>query len=99
MRYLVTGGAGFIGSNFIRFLFRKYGDAAQVVNLDKLTYAGNLENLSDLENDPKHLFVKGDKYLDSDAVFGVKESLIVNFRKNKAGVAQCRYGFVLKRKK
>ena len=46
-----------------------------------------------------HLFVKGDKYLDSDAVFGVKESLIVNFRKNKAGVAQCRYGFVLKRKK
>jgi hydroxyquinol 1,2-dioxygenase len=46
-----------------------------------------------------HLFVKGDKYLNSDAVFGVKESLIVDFRKNKAGVAECRYGFVLKRKK
>jgi hydroxyquinol 1,2-dioxygenase len=46
-----------------------------------------------------HLFVKGDKYLDSDAVFGVKESLIVNYRKNKAGAAECRYGFVLKRKK
>jgi hydroxyquinol 1,2-dioxygenase len=43
-----------------------------------------------------HLFVKGDKYLDSDAVFGVKESLIVNFRKNKAGEAECRYDFVLK---
>lgn len=43
-----------------------------------------------------HLFVKGDKYLDSDAVFGVKESLIVNFRKNKAGVAECKYDFVLK---
>ncbi|HEU4645148.1 MAG TPA: intradiol ring-cleavage dioxygenase [Burkholderiales bacterium] len=46
-----------------------------------------------------HLFVKGDKYLDSDAVFGVKESLIVDYRKNKAGVAECRYGFVLKKKK
>ena len=43
-----------------------------------------------------HLFVKGDKYLDSDAVFGVKESLIVNFRKIAAGVAECRYDFVLK---
>jgi hydroxyquinol 1,2-dioxygenase len=46
-----------------------------------------------------HLFVKGDKYLDSDAVFGVKQSLIVDYRKNKAGVAACRYAFVLKRKK
>jgi hydroxyquinol 1,2-dioxygenase len=43
-----------------------------------------------------HLFVKGDKYLDSDAVFGVKDSLIVNFRKNAAGEAECRYDFVLK---
>lgn len=46
-----------------------------------------------------HLFVKGDKYLDSDAVFGVKQSLIVDFRKNKDGVAQCRYDFVLKPRK
>jgi hydroxyquinol 1,2-dioxygenase len=46
-----------------------------------------------------HLFVKGDKYLDSDAVFGVKNSLIVNFRKTKAGEAECRYDFVLKPKK
>jgi protocatechuate 3,4-dioxygenase beta subunit len=43
-----------------------------------------------------HLFVKGDKYLDSDAVFGVKNSLIVNFRKNAAGEAECKYDFVLK---
>jgi protocatechuate 3,4-dioxygenase beta subunit len=43
-----------------------------------------------------HLFVKGDKYLDSDAVFGVKESLVVNFRKNAAGEAECKYDFVLK---
>jgi hydroxyquinol 1,2-dioxygenase len=44
-----------------------------------------------------HLFVKGDKYLNSDAVFGVKQSLIVNFRKNAAGEAECKYDFVLKR--
>ena len=43
-----------------------------------------------------HLFVKGDRYLDSDAVFGVKNSLIVDFRKNKAGEYECRYDFVLK---
>ena len=43
-----------------------------------------------------HLFVKGDKYLNSDAVFGVKDSLVVNFRKNAAGEAECRYDFVLK---
>ena len=43
-----------------------------------------------------HLFVKGDRYLDSDAVFGVKQSLIVDFRKNKAGEYECRYDFVLK---
>jgi len=43
-----------------------------------------------------HLCVKGDKYLDSDAVFGVKDSLIVNFKKNAAGVATCNYDFVLK---
>src|SRR2546425_6934692 len=60
MRYLVTGGAGFIGSNFIRFLYRKYGDAAQVVNLDKLTYAGVRENLADFEGKSNYRFVHGD---------------------------------------
>jgi len=60
MRYLVTGGAGFIGSNFIRYIFRKYGDDAQVVNLDKLTYAGIRENLAEFEGKPNYLFLQGD---------------------------------------
>ena len=60
MRYLVTGGAGFIGSNFIRFLFNKYGDDAQVVNLDKLTYAGIRENLAEYEGKSNYRFVHGD---------------------------------------
>ena len=60
MRYLVTGGAGFIGSNFIRFLFKKYGDDAQVVNLDKLTYAGIRENLAEYEGAKNYRFLQGD---------------------------------------
>ena len=60
MRYLVTGGAGFIGSNFIRFLFNKYGADAQVVNLDKLTYAGIRENLAEFEGNKNYKFVQGD---------------------------------------
>jgi dTDP-glucose 4,6-dehydratase len=60
MRYLVTGGAGFIGSNFIRFLFRKYGSEVSVVNLDKLTYAGIRENLAEFEGAPNYRFLQGD---------------------------------------
>ena len=60
MRYLVTGRAGFIGSNFIRFLFNKYGDDAQVVNLDKLTYAGIRENLAEYEGKKNYRFLQGD---------------------------------------
>src|SRR5512132_12929 len=60
MRYLVTGGAGFIGSNFIRFLFRKYGGEAHVVNLDKLTYAGIRENLAEYEGKKNYRFQQGD---------------------------------------
>lgn len=58
-RILVTGGAGFIGSNFIHYLLAKYPDC-QVVNLDKLTYAGNLENLADVADDPRYHFIRGD---------------------------------------
>jgi dTDP-glucose 4,6-dehydratase len=56
---LVTGGAGFIGSNFVRHLLGR-GDGARVVNLDKLTYAGNRATLADVENTPGYLFVHGD---------------------------------------
>lgn len=59
MKILVTGGAGFIGSNFIRFMLESYADV-EILNLDKLTYAGNLDNLRDVEADPHHMFVRGD---------------------------------------
>jgi dTDP-glucose 4,6-dehydratase len=58
-KILVTGGAGFIGSNFIRYMLNKHDDI-QIVNLDKLTYAGNLDNLKDIEKDSRYRFVKGD---------------------------------------
>jgi len=56
---LVTGGAGFIGSNLIHFLLKRYPHI-KIINLDKLTYAGNLENLRDIEQDPRYEFVQGD---------------------------------------
>jgi len=59
MKILVTGGAGFIGSNFIRHVLARHPDDS-VVNLDKLAYAGNLENLRDVEANPRYRFVKGD---------------------------------------
>ena len=59
MKLLVTGGAGFIGSNFILYWMKNHPDDA-VVNLDKLTYAGNLENLKNVEENPKYSFVQGD---------------------------------------
>jgi dTDP-glucose 4,6-dehydratase len=58
-RLLVTGGAGFIGSNFVRMVLSEHPDC-NVINLDKLTYAGNLENLAGFENHPNHKFIKGD---------------------------------------
>ena len=58
--YLVTGGAGFIGSNYIHYMFKKYGDQIRIINVDKLTYAGNLENLKDIEDRKNYSFVRAD---------------------------------------
>ncbi|MGG1911804.1 dTDP-glucose 4,6-dehydratase [Priestia megaterium] len=59
MKLLITGGAGFIGSNFVRYMINKY-PSYQIVNLDALTYAGNLETLKDLEMNKNYKFLKGD---------------------------------------
>ena len=59
MKILITGGAGFIGSNFIIYIMEKYPNY-KIVNLDKLTYAGNLENLKSVENNPNYKFIQGD---------------------------------------
>ena len=85
MRYLVTGGAGFIGSNFIRYIFNKYGEDAQVVNLDKLTYAGIRENLAEYEGKKNYRFVQGDIAVPEDVAEGYKGvdgsgiDVVVNF--------------------
>lgn len=79
MKILVTGGAGFIGSNFIRFMLNKYSDY-KIINLDKLTYCGNLDNLRDVEKNPHYRFVKGD--ICDEKIVGklVKEvEAVVNF--------------------
>ncbi|MCZ7380696.1 MAG: dTDP-glucose 4,6-dehydratase [Candidatus Methanoperedens sp.] len=59
MNLLVTGGCGFIGSNFLRHIMEKYPDY-EIINLDKMTYAGNPDNLKDVENNPNYSFVRGD---------------------------------------
>ncbi|MCL0036181.1 dTDP-glucose 4,6-dehydratase [Dehalococcoidia bacterium] len=80
MKILVTGGAGFIGSNFVCYLLREHPDW-EVTNLDKLTYAGNLENLGDVEGNPGYHFVKGD-ITDRelvDKLLGQGFDVVVNF--------------------
>jgi dTDP-glucose 4,6-dehydratase len=80
VKVLVTGGCGFIGSNFIRRLFESRGDGVSVVNLDKLTYAANPANLADVENRPNYRFIKGD-IADPDVVRVAMEGCdaVVNF--------------------
>ena len=68
--YLVTGGAGFIGSNYIHYMFKKYGEDIRIINVDVLTYAGNLENLKDVESHPGYTFVKAD-ICDKDAIAAI----------------------------
>ena len=75
----ITGGAGFIGSNFIRYIMKNYPDY-KVINLDKLTYAGNMENLRDIEDNPNYSFVHGD-ICDKDKVFKImaESEFVVHF--------------------
>ena len=79
MKLLVTGGAGFIGSCFIRHVLAKHKDY-EIINLDKLTYAGNIENLDDIKNDPRYQFVKGD-IVDKNLAMELTSSVdvVVNF--------------------
>ncbi|HAF99147.1 dTDP-glucose 4,6-dehydratase [Paenibacillus lactis] len=80
MKLLVTGGAGFIGSNFILYMMQQHPDY-QIVNMDALTYAGNLENLKSVENEPKYSFVHAD-IADKEAVDRIFQQgidVVVNF--------------------
>lgn len=79
--YLVTGGAGFIGSNFIYYMLDKYKDI-KIINLDKLTYAGNLENLKGVEKDSRYSFIQGDicdKTIVEDLFVKMNIDYVVNF--------------------
>ncbi|MCJ8007981.1 dTDP-glucose 4,6-dehydratase [Lederbergia wuyishanensis] len=81
MNILVTGGAGFIGSNFVRYMLQKYPNY-KIVNLDLLTYAGNIHNLDDLKDNKNHVFVKGsitDRELILDLIETHEINTIVNF--------------------
>lgn len=80
MKLLVTGGAGFIGSNFIRHILRTYPDAS-ILNFDKLTYAGNCENLTEVESNPNYKFHQGD-ICDAElleALLGAQVDAVVHF--------------------
>ena len=81
LKLLVTGGAGFIGSNFVIYMVNKY-PGYQIINIDALTYAGNLENLTSVENKPNYTFIKGDiaDAAKVDEIFREHEiDVVVNF--------------------
>lgn len=80
MKLLVTGGAGFIGSNFVLYMLNQHPNY-QIINVDALTYAGNLENLKSVEGNPNHTFIKADitEAKAMDALIGQGVDVIVNF--------------------
>ncbi|WP_172198382.1 dTDP-glucose 4,6-dehydratase [Saccharibacillus qingshengii] len=80
MKLLVTGGAGFIGSNFVLYMLQQHRDY-EIVNVDALTYAGNLENIKAIEQNPKHTFVKADicDAAKMDELIGQGVDIVVNF--------------------
>ena len=80
--YLVTGGAGFIGSNFIHYLLEKHKDIL-IINVDKLTYAGNLENLASVIDDKRHVFVQAD-ICDKEAMEKIFSSYPIDYVVNFA---------------
>ena len=81
MKIIVTGGAGFIGGNFVHHMVNKYPDY-EIINLDLLTYAGNLETLKPVENKPNYKFVRGDiadrKFI-MDLFEKERPDIVVNF--------------------
>ncbi len=80
--YLVTGGAGFIGSNFVLYMLNKYSDV-KIINVDKLTYAGNLENLKSVESNPNYVFVQAD-ICDKEAIQSLFDQYDIDYVVNFA---------------